>query len=244
MRLWVVASEEALSALRHRKYLRNDRGRRAEYRWLSGQMRRRIEGYTGPSIWCAWYKLDGVVGAEPGTEHRDLLHQAAPGTPMVCLEVRIHEREVLLSDFDLWNEICCRPDFLAYDQREYAAFKSRFQLQELEGEAGDAIYRSWERIFTPATWGNFDMKRLASRTRPGHNLQAVFEELREENIVSVATFTSQRPCLRLPLLPGTPGTSAGAANARGDTRWLSTPHRERGPRVSAIGREDNVVRIR
>lgn len=62
MRLWVIARAEVWPALQEQKSLRNDRGRRPEYAWLCEEMRLRVPGYAGPSVWWAWYLVDGRSG--------------------------------------------------------------------------------------------------------------------------------------------------------------------------------------
>lgn len=196
MRLWVIAREAAWQALQQGKRLHNDRGRRAEYAWLCEQMRRRVPGYTGPSIWWAWYILDGRGKVEPDARQRDLLHACAPGTAMVCLAVDVPEREVLLADNTLWTHVCTRGDYLAFDAPEDAAFQSLYPAPG--PDAVEAILSSWGRVFTPGTWAQFDPVWLGGDARSGRNIHATFEELREADVAGVTAFTSRQPGLRLP----------------------------------------------
>ncbi len=196
MRLWVIARAEVWPALQEQKSLRNDRGRRPEYAWLCEEMRLRVPGYAGPSVWWAWHLVDGRSGVAPSGRLCDALHNCDPGTPMVCMAAKVPEQDVLLMDHTLLRRICRKPDYLAFDAAEDQAFRRRYPTPG--PEATEAILASWSRIFTPSTWRLFDPAWLGDVAKPGRNVLVAFDELRLEDIVNVTPFTSGRPGLHLP----------------------------------------------
>lgn len=152
-------------------------GWRPAYRWMRGQMARRLRAFRGGYPIWAWYL------AEPELSDEALLPTGQSG---VCLEFRAPSSEVLLSNFDAWHSVL-NNWYLALDEAEEQAWFERCPdgvLPHRRSAACQAeVERSWERIF--------DLDLLASspsRATSSPMIQAVVQEVPLKSVVSVRYF--------------------------------------------------------
>lgn len=143
-----------------------------QYNWYVNQMKKRIpppEGVTLP-IW-GWYNTDAKQ------KKPDHLAKMAPssrsGKRLVLFELEIPDSEVLLSDFDNWNNILC-DDIISDTEDE--DIRLRKELETLpEEEKREMKEKNWERVFRT------DYRKDGWNTR-GVWVQGTFWVLKEEYI--------------------------------------------------------------
>ena len=144
MILWTIQAEGAWRRAQRSGFLRAD-GRRQwrslqeAYRWMGGEMRRRIgnppRGVRYP-IW-AWLQYENRVVKRPDLRRTGHLPS---GTRGALIQFDIAEDQVLLSDFELWHYVL-----------------NRWYLPQTSSETRDAVDNvptdarslraSWQRIF-------------------------------------------------------------------------------------------------
>ena len=116
------------------------------------------------------------------------------GSRGVRLEIELDERRVLLSDFELWHYVL-NYWYLPESEEDGESFEAELKGAGLcfftEKPLPDPGYHkrieaSWLRIFDL----DWSAKEIAS-PRKDKQIQAVFGELREENIRSVQYFTAR-----------------------------------------------------
>ncbi len=200
MRLWTIQHPAALERARRNGALRGDGRRlclgpqfRRPYRWLIGEMLKRVPGYTGRYPVWAWPKKQDLRG----------VGYVPRGEKAVMIECEVPGERVLLSDFGAWHMVL-NGSYLALTEAEDDEWDRAWgkQLREYDywervgrrkGEPEPAdipheqrlrLERSWERIF--------DFKVLRrSKWAGGARLepQATLEEvLVPDEVVSVREF--------------------------------------------------------
>lgn len=189
MRLWTIQDPRVWEVLRETGHFRADGRRvykwfRPAYRWMVGQMERRLPGYHKGRypVW-AWHT--------PKPDMRMSGYRLAPGEEGVRLTLEIPDGEaadrVLLSGFDAWGWHALNNWYLWLSDEEYEwwtdlAGEHRHETQ-VPGHLQEMIHRSWERVF--------DLKALdeAARMDPEvyatPRVQATFGEIRLDDVVRV-----------------------------------------------------------
>lgn len=186
MRLWTVQPREVYDLITSTgiyscdgakaDYL-NALGNEAPYRWMAAQMAKRVgpppEGVIFP-VW-AWHTMNW--------KHRrpDMRwsHFHGRKRPFALMEVEIPDKDVLLSDEELWHFVL--NDWYLNDaanEAEYNAAEEAFDALS-EAQQRTVKEKSWERIFSVLSPVDNGWVRL------GCFIQATFWELRKEQIVKV-----------------------------------------------------------
>ena len=155
------------------------------YDWLNKHLEKKDAKPSSVKypIW-AWFRFDNKE-KKPDLRHACYGNR---GEKMVCLELEIPDEKVLLSDFDLWHFVlnkwwlydCFYPD---YGEDDYEKSQQWFKTldsdkQNLEKE------KSWERIFDIVPFENDWISK-------GTYVQAIFWELKKENVKKIQFFTAR-----------------------------------------------------
>ena len=191
LQLWSIQKPAVWEALRTRGEFRANGARvrsawRHAYGWMCTQMERRLGRSTTPGqmpLW-AWQYWGGTDRPRPDLRRRAHLPRGSRG---VRLELKLPPGRVLLSDFELWHYVIngwYLPANRADEQRfEQAA---TLGLPPHRQQAGQ-IETSWERIF------ELEVARSPYYTAPPskRSVQAVFWELRVEDVVKVDEFVAR-----------------------------------------------------
>lgn len=147
------------------------------YDWMIEQMEQRVgprpNGVVIP-IW-AWYKFDD--------ETKPDMRKHKTERPYCVIQFEKDEKDVLLSDFDLWHFVlndCYFADVLT--DEEYEKVEKWYDSMDPKSQqAIDARRKSWESIFNCDVDPN-DTQNFIGR---GHYVQATFWELFWDDIVKV-----------------------------------------------------------
>ena len=152
---------------------------RKQYDWLVRQMKQRIgpppEQVTYP-VW-ALYQQDG--------KHRkpDLRRErwavGCNGERFACLEIEIPDRDVLLSDLDVWC-IILNDGLLSDTEQEDRCLEAQYEALS-PSEKRRMKEKNWERVFDLSPLNTDWMRR-------GYDIQATFWELRLEQVRDVRFF--------------------------------------------------------
>ena len=207
MTLWTIQTIAAWKILEREKVLFNDPrySRAAEeelfldaYRWMVKQMERRIgpkPDNTSFPLW-AWYQWHDSKKRKP--DLRCIAH-LPKGERGVRIEFEQSDKEVLLSDFVLWNNYSINYWYLPRTIAEGDAFDA-----ELEAELSrhnldfsglkllpvrayhQRIEDSWERIFD-LDWSEEDISDPFDKK----SIQATFWQLNFDQIKDVQFFTAR-----------------------------------------------------
>lgn len=151
------------------------------YDWLKQRMEDKIgkpENATYP--WWAWYKRD-LRHSKPD------LRQSAYGTKgekLVCIELELNDKDVILSDFDLWH-FCISNSWIPNAENEEDFDEKYDWYDSLSKEEQKRLkFESWETIFDI----HIDFRPWHER---GQWVQATFWELRLEDVRNVQYFTAR-----------------------------------------------------
>jgi len=152
---------------------------RKQYDWLVRQMKQRIgpppEQVTYP-VW-ALYQQDG--------KHRkpDLRRErwavGCNGERFACIEIEIPDREVLLSDLDVWC-IILNDGLLSDTEQEDRCLEAQYEALS-PSEKRRMKEKNWERVFDLSPLNSDWMRR-------GYDIQATFWELRLKQVRDVRFF--------------------------------------------------------
>ena len=152
---------------------------RKQYDWLVRQMKQRIgpppEQVTYP-VW-ALYQQDG--------KHRkpDLRRErwavGCNGERFACLEIEIPDRDVLLSDLDVWC-IILNDGLLSDTEQEDRCLEAQYEALS-PSEKRRMKEKNWERVFDLSPLNSDWMRR-------GYDIQATFWELRLKQVRDVRFF--------------------------------------------------------
>jgi hypothetical protein len=187
MKLWTIQPEsvyqDVMSSGVYRCECLNSAvdAHKEQYEWLMGQMKDRVgdppDGTLQP-IW-AWYTSNGER-AKPDLRRQRWSHGNA-GEKYVCMEVEIPEEQVVLLDFISWKIILL--DGILSDTKEESCRLEK-EYESLDKESSKEMkWKNWERALDITSK---NMSRLDS----GGSVQAVFWELKEEQIKRVNIFES------------------------------------------------------
>ena len=142
-----------------------------KYEWITKQMR--LHGIDQPHdakypFW-AWYKYSSKKN-KPDLRHAG---HAIHGTKCVCLELAIPDKDVLLSNFDLWH--CVLNDMPVFGETDwdssYANYKTLSSDEQIKVKE-----KSWEKIFIDFS---------------ASPIQATFWQLNVQNVRNVRFFTAR-----------------------------------------------------
>lgn len=151
---------------------------REKYDWLVRQMKQRIgpppEQVTYP-VW-ALYQQDGKH-RKPDLR-RERWEFGCDGERFACIEIEIPDREVLLSDLDVWCIILS--DGLLSDTEEDRRLEAQYEALS-PSEKRRMKEKNWERVFNLSPLNN-------GWARRGYEIQANFWELRLEQVRDVRFF--------------------------------------------------------
>ena len=144
------------------------------YDWLAAQMRERVgeppEGVNYP-VW-AWYQYNGMrKRPDMRGPHR---RYRARGTPIVLLTVDVPEKNVLLSDFDMWHCVL-NNGYIDVDEADDESFCGG-QVE---------IEQSWRHVLEIET--AFELYGGAEE----RSIQATMWEIRAEWVKKAEFFTSR-----------------------------------------------------
>ena len=190
LQLWSIQEPAVWEALRTRGEFRASwAGVRSAWRhaygWMCNQMERRLGPSATPSpmpLW-AWQYWGGTDQPRPDLRCRAHLPRGARG---VRLELKVPPGRVLLSDFELWHYVingwylpANRADERRFERAATSALPPRHRVRQIE--------TSWERIF------ELEVARSPYYTAPPskRSVQAVFWELRVEDVVKVDEFVAR-----------------------------------------------------
>ena len=154
MRLWTIQPESVCRLVENGGVYRcnieqstfaSDPQTRAAYRWMAGQMKKRIgpapEGVQYP-VWCF------VKRPDLRTER----WQWGPKGRYGLMEIEVPDARVLVSEFDEWHAVLNRW-LISFTQDEDAALQQT--ADRLCGRERSAFYeKNWERIFDPTPLDN------------------------------------------------------------------------------------------
>lgn len=182
LRLWTVQHESAWEQAEMASALRADGRRvypcfRQAYRWMSGQMRRRLgHSKSAYPIW-AWLR--------PKPDLRCSNH-LEPGTPGVCVEFRIPGEHLLLSSLDAWT-VVLNYGYLSLTEEEHDQWERRRKpgVSRHVNNGPEDVEKSWERIF--------DLEALDGShwMGPVGSIQATLPEIPIEAVLGVRRFTAR-----------------------------------------------------
>lgn len=191
MKLWTMQPVEVYNILMRDGVFRCDPAKIPEpsfansYDWLIKQLNKKDEKPENVQlpIW-AWFRFNGKE-KKPDLRHSCYGYR---GDKMVCLELEIPDDKVLLSDFDLWHfplnnwwlDDCFYPN---YGEEEHDKAHQWFKTLTKEEQIKEKE-KSWEQIFNIEPFENDWILR-------GKYVQAVFWELRIEDIKKVQFFTAR-----------------------------------------------------
>ena len=150
-----------------------------QYDWLVNQMINRIgERPSGVSypVW-AWYKWEGIRNRPDLKSER--WGEGWKRERLVCMEIDIPEKDVLLSDFDAWS-IILLDSLISYSEEEYEDLEKIYKRlspkqQKIMKE------KNWEKTFDISLFENEWICR-------GSSVQATFWELKREQIKKVTSY--------------------------------------------------------
>lgn len=181
MTLWTIQNKNAWEEAEQKGVLKVNEAYAWEYfhqpyRWLVGQMERRIQDYEGGYPVWAW----------PNDEKPDLRRAGLlePGAPGVRIGFNANPKDVLLSDLDAWHSVLSGHylDITKYDTK-YGYHSVWNGTDEDQARTGDII-KSWERIF--------DLEALKQHDDNGEQtLQATIGSVALNQVISVKYFTAR-----------------------------------------------------
>lgn len=197
MKLWTIQTSDVWQNLQNQGVYRPtsqgilDEHFEKPYRWMAQQLAQ----YAGPSVKCnwpiwAWHQWEDSGKRKPDLRASSHLEK---GTVGVRMEIEVGEAKVLLSDFELWHYVL-NYWYLPATEKEGEDFESEierrgFSFDEpkpLPHRYHKRIEKSWEKIFD-LDW----IAQNISSVRENKSIQAVFWELRIEQIRKVDKFTAR-----------------------------------------------------
>lgn len=133
MKLWTVQSIQWYEELQEKGTVYGDKNHVEidfvrSYRWIMQKMTAQIgkpPHHDCFPIW-AWFQYENAKKRKPDLRHTSLLPK---GTRGVCIEFDKDEKEVLLSDFDLWHAVLNK-HLISKNETEEFAFE--LELQQLD----------------------------------------------------------------------------------------------------------------
>jgi len=204
MKLWTIQDQKAYKQLKktgvlhaNEKYLWCEESLKFAYDWMASELAKKDimpEGVRYP-IW-AWYQWEGKK------KKRDLRKSGLSprGNKSVQLEIEIPDNKVLLSDFDVFHCVLNNL-YLSSSKKDDDRFRKWYRSQGIN--YGDwkhdtshnkkiqivkkAIVKSWSGVFYLTKEDNNWLYGRNSEK----SIQAVFWELREDQVVWAREFTAR-----------------------------------------------------
>ena len=194
--MWTVQHPAAWEALRERGAYRADGRRvfwwfRPAYRWMIGEMERRLPGYPKGRypVW-AWHT--------PKPDMRMSAYRPQPGEEAVRLTLEIPNGEaaerVLLSGFEAWGVYALNNSYLCVDDEEsewwWGLEDKRRYGSPLPTWLQVDIHRSWERIFDLGLMEKLEREHGANVDSQPLRVQATLGNIWLGDVVEVERFSS------------------------------------------------------
>lgn len=202
MPLWTIQTAEFWDLCKERGAIRCD-GRRIlwpqdfgpYYRWMKGQMEKRIPGYGGRyPVWC-YVKKPDLRSTSLGEG----------GTRQVCIEFEAPDEKVLFSDFELWH-VPLNNGYLGASEADRDAFDrmveertgrkfARPRDDDYPEDLKEKLLDSWEWIF-PDRWHELEDRESYGTTESiqaarWYDLQACVEEVPISWVLGTREFTAR-----------------------------------------------------
>lgn len=206
MRLWTIQAQEAYKLLRKNGILHaneeysmckdGDNFRRA-YDWMASELGKidiNPDGIRYP-IW-AWYQWQGK------RKKRDMRESgfSARGNHIVQLEIEIPDNKVLLSDFDLFHCVLNNL-YMSSSEEDHDQFEKWYESRGIKygdwnyDASHDEKLQKVKRVIVESWAGVFDLTKEDDNWLYGKNehksIQAVFWELREDQVIWAREFTAR-----------------------------------------------------
>lgn len=152
---------------------------RKQYDWLVRQMKQRIGPPPDKVTYPVWalYQQDGKH-RKPDLR-RERWDVGCNGERFACLEIEIPDREVLLSDLDVWC-IILNDGLISDAEQEDCCLEAQYEALS-PSEKRRMKEKNWERVFDLSPLNTDWMRR-------GYDIQATFWELRLEQVRDVRFF--------------------------------------------------------
>lgn len=192
MRLWTIQPPEILDIInetgrfvcdKEKSYWYDCEEFQRAYEWMIAQMHMHRIFQPYDTTWPIWaWHTHNWKHKKPDFRCIGL---GKPGKKYVCIEIEIPDDEVLLSDYDAWHVVLNN------------GYNNPGTIEE-EWEAFDIYYDSMENQYAKeltrvASWnGIFNVEPFKNEfVSNGKYVQAVFWEIKKENIISVKEFTAR-----------------------------------------------------
>lgn len=205
MKLWTIQNEGAYEKFKDTGILRTDdrficKDMLFHYNWMAGQMKKLIgvpiSEKTKYPIW-AWYQWGGIKQKKPDLRFSGHLEK---GTKGVLLELEVEPKNVLLSDFEDFNNVL-NYGYISDSEEEYDSFYNELErygyshyVLQSEDKKSDILdeyklrlHKSWEKIF------DFERERDEnwSGRKEDQSIQATMWEVKWEQVVSAKHFIAK-----------------------------------------------------
>lgn len=160
------------------------------YDWLIQQMIERIGNKTSDvqyPIW-AWYHYLNGKKKKPDLRNS---HLGRKGEKCVLIEIEKNEKDVLLSDFELWHHPLGLPYYIGDTEEDTLAFEAELEALGHDTSLSDSlpikyqqkIIKSWEKVFDMDFDDPYFSKPFSEKS-----IQATFWQLYLSEVVSVRYF--------------------------------------------------------
>lgn len=205
MKLWTIQNESTYENFKETGILRADDRFICEdmifhYNWMTGQMKRKIglpisEKIKYP-IW-AWYQWGGIKRKRPDLRVPGHLERKTKG---VLLELEVEPGNVLLSDFDDFNNVL-NYGYIADNEEDFNKFydelesygychydlQSEDKKPDILEEFKSRLYESWKKIFDSEN----ERDEGWSGKKEEQSIQSTMWEVKWEQVVSVKHFIAR-----------------------------------------------------
>ena len=190
MILWTIQDEASYKTLLKKGVYRCDL--RSEglpdfkpaYDWMVAQMIRRIGAKPRGVVYPIWAWFMWTRNCKKPDLGWFIKNCGEKGQRFVRLELEVPDKDVLLSDFDVWHSIL-NNQLISYSNEEDDELEEQYQTLP-EPQRREMKEKNWERVF--------DVEYVPNNWRGrGESIQATFWELRLEYVRKATPFTSKSP---------------------------------------------------
>ncbi len=190
MILWTIQDEASYKTLLKKGVYRCDL--RSEglpdfkpaYDWMVAQMIRRIGAKPRGVVYPIWAWFLWTRDCKKPNLGWFIKNCGEKGQRFVRLELEVPDKDVLLSDFDVWHSIL-NNQLISYSNEEDDELEEQYQTLP-EPQRREMKEKNWERVF--------DVEYVPNNWRGrGESIQATFWELRLEYVRKATPFTSKSP---------------------------------------------------
>ena len=198
LQLWSIQDVACLEDFDKYGYLRCPNYRfikewESAYDWMRSQMNKRIgvpELSNQYPIW-AWYQYRDAKHKKPDLRRSAHLPRGNKG---VRIKFTKDSSEVLLSDFDLWQQPLCFKSYIATNEQDHIVFEQKLKDLNLENAKffelptflRKEIEKSWEKIFDMEYDWEYWTQPFESKM-----IQACCWEIRSEEIEEIQHFVAR-----------------------------------------------------